>query len=60
MPVILPVAARERWLDPRIAPVELLELLTPFPSAEMVADEVSTSVNSPRHDGPECIVPMRG
>ncbi|MFN8628193.1 MAG: SOS response-associated peptidase [Candidatus Binatia bacterium] len=59
MPVILPVAARECWLDPVAAPAALRTLLAPLPAAEMVAYEVSTWVNSPRHDTPECVRPLR-
>jgi putative SOS response-associated peptidase YedK len=55
MPVILSVAARARWLDPSAASAELLGLLTPLPAVEMDAYEVSTWVNSPRNDTPECI-----
>jgi len=60
MPVILAVAARARWLDPSTAADELLGLLTPLPAAEMEAYEVSTWVNSPRHDTPECVRPLDG
>ena len=60
MPVILSVSARARWLDPGAAPAELLGLLTPLPAAEMEAYEVSTWVNSPRNDTPECVRPLGG
>jgi putative SOS response-associated peptidase YedK len=55
MPVILPAAARDRWLDPGAGEVELCELLVPLPSGEMEAYEVSTVVNSPRNDLAECV-----
>lgn len=56
MPVILPPAARERWVDPSLdASPSLRALLAPFTSEEMEAYEVSTFVNSPRHDSPECV-----
>jgi putative SOS response-associated peptidase YedK len=55
MPVILPPAARDRWLDPSAADGELRELCGPLPSEEMEAFEVSTLVNSPRNDSPECV-----
>src|SRR6185369_13368821 len=32
MPVILPTAAREQWLDPRAEEVDLVKLLSPVPS----------------------------
>ncbi len=39
-------------------PGELQALLTPFPADEMEAYAVSTLVNSPRNDVPECLVPV--
>jgi putative SOS response-associated peptidase YedK len=60
MPVILPKAVRDRWLDPTADAGELQALLTPFPPGEMEAYAVSTLVNSPRNDTPECIVPVVG
>ena len=54
MPVILPVGARARWLDPRATEGELRALLVPLPSADLDAYPVSTLVNSPRNDAPEC------
>ena len=58
MPVILPKGARDRWLEPQANVAELQSLLTPFPPEEMEAYAVSTLVNSPRNDAPECIVPV--
>jgi putative SOS response-associated peptidase YedK len=58
MPVILPEAAYETWLSPNEAgPDELLPLLAPYPAAEMQAYPVSTLVNSPANDLPDCILP---
>ena len=57
MPVILPQAARERWLDPTANAGELQSLLAPFPADQMEAYAVSTLVNSPRNDTPACIAP---
>jgi putative SOS response-associated peptidase YedK len=54
MPVILPATARDRWLDPGAEAVELSELLAPLSPEKMEAYEVSTLVNSPRNDLPEC------
>ena len=59
MPVILPPRHHQLWLDPeerraqRIAPV-----LEPLPASEMTAFPVSTVVNRPANDGPECIAPL--
>ncbi len=58
MPVILPPEHYDCWLDPaeqnlaRLAP-----LLRPYPADLLRADRVSTLVNSPRNDSPECIAP---
>jgi putative SOS response-associated peptidase YedK len=59
MPVILPRAAEEPWLDRTVEdPQSLLRLLTPYPAEEMVAYPVSQLVNSPRNDTPACIEPV--
>ena len=59
MPVILPRAAEEAWLDRTIEdPQSLLRLLAPYPAEEMVAYPVSQLVNSPRNDTPACIEPV--
>lgn len=57
MPVVLPRAEWERWVDPAVASEELTELLGAYPSREMEAHEVSTFVNDSRHEGPECVTP---
>jgi len=58
MPVILAPEAYDRWLDPAIEKSEqLTPLLRPYPSDAMLALAVSTHVNNPRNDDPECIVP---
>lgn len=57
MPVILKQKDEAKWLDPEIITVDkLLELLKPYPSNEMDFYRVSTIVNSPKNDVPECIV----
>jgi putative SOS response-associated peptidase YedK len=58
MPVILPKAAEDFWLDPALEDnLRLLDLLQPYPAAEMAAYTVSKVVNSVKNDSPECIVP---
>ncbi len=57
MPVILPEEKYDIWLtanelDKRV----LLDCLKPYPAEGMVAYAVSTLVNNPRNDVPECIV----
>jgi hypothetical protein len=57
MPVILPVGARDRWLDPTAGVAELRGLLVPLPAEDLNAYEVSAPVNSPANDSPECVRP---
>ena len=59
MPVILPEEAEALWLDSETEdPMVLKALLIPFPSESMEAYPVSTLVNSPKHDTPECVLPV--
>lgn len=59
MPVILPPAAREAWLDPAPRrPESLQSLLAPYPAEEMSAYPVSSLVNRPENDRPELIRPL--
>jgi putative SOS response-associated peptidase YedK len=56
MPVILEPGDYAGWLNPTARPAEeLLPLLQPFPSDKMRAYPVSSIVNSPRNQGPECV-----
>jgi putative SOS response-associated peptidase YedK len=56
MPVILSDEDYDRWLDPKNEDVAALQdLLRPYPAEEMAAFPISTLVNSPRNDRPECI-----
>jgi putative SOS response-associated peptidase YedK len=58
MPVILPESAYAQWIEPApLTPERLLPLLQPYPADGMIAHPVSTLVNSPANDRPECIVP---
>jgi putative SOS response-associated peptidase YedK len=58
MPLILPEENYAEWLDPKNENVlELVALLRPYSSGEMTAFPISTMVNSPRNERPECIVP---
>ena len=58
MPVILQSDNYDAWLDPTIQEASLLTpLLLPNPSDEMEAFPISTRVNNPRFDGPQCIEP---
>jgi putative SOS response-associated peptidase YedK len=58
MPVIIPADREAGWLDPHLDPADALQMLTPFPSDQMTAYPVSTLVNSPRNDHPDCIEPQ--
>jgi putative SOS response-associated peptidase YedK len=59
MPVILPDEEYATWLDPKNEDVPALEeLLRPYLAAETSAFPISTLVNSPRNDSPECIAAM--
>jgi putative SOS response-associated peptidase YedK len=58
MPVILPKAVEDFWLDPAVEDhTRLLDFLQPYPAAEMAAYTVSKLVNSVKNDSPECIEP---
>ena len=60
MPVIFPEDAERVWLDPkRDDSKELESLLVPYPSDKLEAYPVSTLVNSPANDLPECMAPVR-
>lgn len=57
MPVILPREVEHVWLDLSIVESGFLKsLLVPYPADQMMAYEVSTLVNSPKNNGPECLV----
>lgn len=60
MPVILPPPLFEEWLEPMpMTPERLQEVLAPHPAKGMEAYPVSTYVNKPVNDGPECIVRVK-
>ena len=59
MPVILPQYAYSEWLAPEPKSVdELQPFLVPYTNEEMEAYPVSTFVNRPINDSPECIAPF--
>ena len=61
MPVILEPDDYGRWLDPGFRnKAALLTLLRPYPSARMRVRPVSALVNSPKNDGPQCVLPLEG
>lgn len=58
MPVVLDSADYPRWLADESTPDELIELLKPAANGTFNAYPVSTFVNSPAHEGPDCITPQ--
>jgi putative SOS response-associated peptidase YedK len=61
MPVIVAPADYGLWLDPQLQDAaRLTELLRPFASDALEAFRVSSRVNSPTHEGPECVAPAEG
>ena len=59
MPVILDAKDYATWLDPAFQHVDTLNvLLRPFAAEHMTAFPVSTLVNNPRHDAPQCLEPV--
>jgi putative SOS response-associated peptidase YedK len=60
MAVVLLADEYNLWLDPAIQEVDRLQpLLRPYPAEAMTAYPVSTKVNNPANDHPECLAPLR-
>jgi putative SOS response-associated peptidase YedK len=60
MPVIVPPDQYGLWLDPRWQDTaKLAKLLLPYPSEDMLAYRVSTVVNDPKNDVPQCVAAIR-
>lgn len=58
MPVIVAEGDEDRWLDPDEGSLERLRaILAPYPAEQMDAYDVTTAVNNPSHDAPDCILP---
>lgn len=59
MPVILKPDECKQWLDPNTNDGAALKaLLKPYPADEMEAYPVSSSVNSPANNRPDCVLPQ--
>jgi putative SOS response-associated peptidase YedK len=58
MPVILDPTDFDLWLNQASKPDELTTLLRPYRAGEMESVAVSSSVNSAKFDGPECLQPL--
>ncbi|MGA2668259.1 MAG: SOS response-associated peptidase [Ignavibacteria bacterium] len=59
MPCILDKKKIKMWLDTNIPEPAALQLLKPYPNAEMKLYEVSTLVNSPKNNSPQIIEPVK-
>ena len=60
MPVILRREDRELWLDREEKTLaDLVHILVPYQGADLVYHPVSTVVNSPANNTPECIAPLK-
>ncbi len=59
MAVILPLENYDLWLDPAVQDVDRLQpLLRAYTPEEMTAYPVSTRVNNPANDSPDCVEPV--
>ena len=59
MPVVIPPDAYPRWLSPdELPPDAIADLLAPWPVADWAATRVSSHVNRPANDDPECVAPV--
>lgn len=59
MPVLVAEEDYDEWLDPGDGRLDMLHhLLRPYDGIDLKATPVSTIVNNPRNDVPECIVPI--
>lgn len=59
MPSILLPNEEKAWIDLQLQDTEYLKsLLKPYPAQEMISTPVSTVVNSPVNDVPDCIIPI--
>jgi putative SOS response-associated peptidase YedK len=59
MPVILKREDYRKWLEPKeLAADEVVDLLKPYPAAEMEARAVARTVNNPKNDSPACLDSM--
>ncbi len=59
MPVIVEPADFAQWLADDTPREALEQLLTTYSAERMQLNPVSTTVNSPRTEGPQCVVTVR-
>lgn len=55
MPAIFSGEAIAQWLDPNTSADQALQLIQTHRETDLQADPVSTHVNNPRHEDPECL-----
>ena len=61
MPVILGHPEEwDTWVDPEVPPEEMEGMMRPFSADEMRASPVSSYVNRPGNEGPECVERVEG
>lgn len=59
MPVILCASEYDQWLDRTTTdPARLSALYAPYPADLLQATPISTAINNPRHDSPDCLEPL--
>ena len=58
MPVVLVDDRADRWLEADCDATEAHEMLGPAPERFFQPLEVSTHVNNPRHEDPDCVAPV--
>lgn len=58
MPVIVPPAAYDAWLDPTLPRDDARAMLAPYAPAAMRAYPVTRAVNDPQHDAPDVLAPL--
>jgi putative SOS response-associated peptidase YedK len=58
MPVILPVAEYDRWLDRDVPGDDVAGLLRPYAEVDLTAARVSSRCNSPANDDCDCVAPL--
>ena len=58
MPVVLAPEHHDLWLDAATDRERLLALLVPAPASRLETFAVSTVVNRPENEGPECVEPV--
>lgn len=58
MPVILPPAVYDEWLDPTLTDATRLgRLMQPWTASPMRAEPANPWLNNPRNEGPACLLP---